>query len=201
MIPESWHVLRLIFFFSFLILLLFCARGFNSFKIIHNFGMFDRALSPPLHVFFWVNISEFPYSSSVAQIWIFDLGEMFHNVIIKNFALLVLLVVLLNSELYYNFFFFSVIYSFYRYWKAVPLHDKITSKLVLLNFLFDLFGYLLNFLTMFDIYRMLMNYTLRFVLLMLFIAYFISAQECTGSLSFRDVGYSFTILWVSRNFQ
>ena len=68
--------------------------------------MFDRALSPPLHAFFWVNISEFPYSSSVAQIWIFDLGEMFHNVIIKNFALLVLLVVLLNSELYYNFFFF-----------------------------------------------------------------------------------------------
>ena len=27
-----------------------------------------------------------------------------------------------------------------------------------------------------------MNYTLRFVLLILFIVYFISAQECTGSL-------------------
>ena len=70
----------------------------------------------------------------------------------------------------------------------VPLHDKITSKLVLSNFLFDLFGYMLNLLTMFDMYRMLMNYTLRFVLLTLFIVYFMSAQECTMSLSFRDVG-------------
>ena len=65
---------------------------------------------------------------------------------------------------------------------TVPLRDKITSKLVLLNCLFDLFGYLLNFLTIFDIYRMLKNYTLRFVLLTLFIVYFISAQECAGSL-------------------
>ena len=70
----------------------------------------------------------------------------------------------------------------------MPLHDKITAKLVLLNFLFDLVGYLLNFLTMFDIYRILMNYTLRFVLLILFMVYFISAQECTASLSFRDAG-------------
>ena len=62
------------------------------------------------------------------------------------------------------------------------LQDKMTSKLVLLKFLFDLFGFLLNFLAMSDIYRMLMNYTLRFVLLILFIVYFISAQECTGSL-------------------
>ena len=68
------------------------------------------------------------------------------------------------------------------------LHDKITSKLVLLKFLFDLFGYLLNFLTMFDKYRMLMNYTLRFVLLILLIVYLIPAQEFTGSLSFRDAG-------------
>ena len=68
------------------------------------------------------------------------------------------------------------------------LHDKITSKLVLLKFLFDLFGYLLNFLTIFDKYRMLMNYTLRFVLLILFIVYLIPAQEFTGSLSFRDAG-------------
>ena len=35
------------------------------------------------------------------------------------------------------------------------LHDKSTSKLVLLKFLFDLLGYLLNFLTMLDKYRML----------------------------------------------
>ena len=68
------------------------------------------------------------------------------------------------------------------------LHEKITSKLVLLKFLFDLFGYLLNFLTMFDKYRMLMNYTLRFVLLILLIVYLIPAQEFTGSLSFRDAG-------------
>ena len=73
----------------------------------------------------------------------------------------------------------------------MPLHDKtLTSKLVLLIFLFDLFGNLLNFLTMFDIYRMLMNYTLRFVSLILFIVYFtlfiiyfISTQEWTRSLS------------------
>ena len=87
----------------------------------------------------------------------------------------VLLLVLFNSELYYSFF-------------SVPLHDKITLKLVLLNFLFDLFGYLLNVLINFDIYRMLMNYTLRFALLILFIVCFISAQECTGSLSFEDAG-------------
>ena len=67
------------------------------------------------------------------------------------------------------------------------LHDKITSKLVLLKFLFDLFGYLLNFLTMFDKYRMLMNYTLRFVLLILFIVYFVSAQECSESLSLLEM--------------
>ena len=53
---------------------------------------------------------------------------------------------------------------------------------------FDLFGYLLNFSTMFDVDRMLMNYILRFVLLILFIVYFTFAQECTGSLSFRDAG-------------
>ena len=67
------------------------------------------------------------------------------------------------------------------------LQDKMTSKLVLLKFLFDLFGYLLNFLAMPNIYRMLMNYTLRFVLI-LFIVYFIFAQEYTGSLSFIDAG-------------
>ena len=81
--------------------------------------------------------------------------------------------------------FFAIIF-FYRYYKTVPLHYKITSRSVLLKLLFDLFGYLLNFLTMFDIYRMLMNYALRFVLLMLFFVYFISAQECTGSLYFTD---------------
>ena len=40
---------------------------------------------------------------------------------------------------------------------------------------------------MFDIYRMLMNYTLRFVLLILFIVYFISAQECRESLSLLEM--------------
>ena len=80
---------------------------------------------------------------------------MFENVIIKRF---ILLFVLLHS-----FFFFLESYYFYPYYNTVPLHHKITSKLVLLNFLFDLFGYLVNSLTMFDIYRMLMNYTLRFV--------------------------------------
>ena len=69
----------------------------------------------------------------------------------------------------------------------MPLHDKITSNLVL-NFSFDLFGYLLNFVTMFDTYRMLMNYTLRFVSLLFFIIYFVTAQEYTGSLSFRYAG-------------
>ena len=68
----------------------------------------------------------------------------------------------------------------------MPLHDKIlTSNLVLLIFLFDLFGYLLNFLKMFDIDRMLMNYILRFVL---FVRFIVSAEECTGSLSFRNAG-------------
>ena len=110
---------------------------------------------------------------------------MFHNVIIQKF---VLPVVLLNSEFYYNFFsFFFVIIFFLPLLQGMPLHVKtLTSKLVLLISLFDsLFGYLLNFLTMFDIYKMLMNYTLRFVLLISFIVYFISAQECTASLSFR----------------
>ena len=97
------------------------------------------------------------------------------------------LVVLLNSKLYYNVFFVIVFF--------LPLlQDSATTwqntnlKINFINFLFDLFGYLLNFLTMFDIYRMLMNYTLRFVFLILSIVYFISAQECTGSLSFRDAG-------------
>ena len=76
--------------------------------------------------------------------------------------------------------------SFYRYCKTVTLNEKITSKLVSLNFLFDFFGYLLMFLTTFDVYRMLMNYTLRFVLLILFTVYFISDLECSESLSFRD---------------
>ena len=40
---------------------------------------------------------------------------------------------------------------------------------------------------MFDIYRTLMNYTLRFVLI-LFIVDFISAQDCSESLSVRDAG-------------
>ena len=42
---------------------------------------------------------------------------------------------------------------------------------------------------------MLMNYKLRFVLLIFFIVYFMTAQEYTGSLSFRDAGQFFTILW------
>ena len=46
-----------------------------------------------------------------------------------------------------------------------------------------------------------MNYTLRIVLLILFIAHFISAQECLGFLSFRDTGQSFTKSSVSRNFR
>ena len=108
---------------------------------------------------------------------------MFHNVIIKK--KFVLLVVLVNNELYYSFLcnhiLFTVITRQCHYMTT-------TSKLVLLNFLFDLFGYLINFLTMFYIYRMLTNYTLRFVLLILFIVYFISARECSRSLSFRDTG-------------
>ena len=83
--------------FSFLMLLLFCARA-NDFKLIHSFGMFGRSLNPPLHVFFWVIISEFPYFEF--KYGFFDLGEMFHNVIIKK---IVLLVVLIDSELYHNF--------------------------------------------------------------------------------------------------
>ena len=107
---------------------------------------------------------------------------MFHNVIIKKIAPLV---VLLNNELYYNFFCNHILFTVI----ARQCHYMtITSKLVLLNFLFDLFGYLVNFLTMFYIYRMLMNYSLRFVLLILLIVYFVSAQECTRSLSFRDAG-------------
>ena len=73
---------------------------------------------------------------------------MFHNVIINK-----------NCTACCNHFCNHSFY--YSYCKTVPLHDKIlTSKLVLLIFLFDLFGILLDFLTMFDIYRMLMNYTL-----------------------------------------
>ena len=37
----------------------------------------------------------------------------------------------------------------------------------------EYYFYLLNFLAMSDMYRMLMNYTLRFVLLILFIVYFV----------------------------
>ena len=89
---------------------------------------------------------------------------MFHNVIIKK--KIVLLVVLLNSELYYNIFCNHILFTaIARQCHYMP----ITSKLVLLNFLFDLFSYLVNFLTIFYIYRILMNYTLRFVLLVLFI--------------------------------
>ena len=90
-----------------------------------------------------------------------------------------------NSELKYNFF---VIMLFVPLLQDSAITRQMNLKLVLLKFLFDFFGYLLNFLTIFDIYRMLMNYTLRFVLLILFIIYFIPAQEFTGSLSFRDAG-------------
>ena len=89
--------------------------------------MFGRILNLPLHIFFWVNISKFPYSSSAAKIGILDLGELFHNVVMKEFALLV---VFFNSELHYNFFCSS--YSFCCYCKTVSLQDKITSKLILL---------------------------------------------------------------------
>ena len=91
--------------------------------------MFGRVPYLPLRIFFWVNISEFPYSSSAAKIRILDLDELFHNVMLKKFALLV---VFLNSELYCNFFCSS--YSFCCYCKAVSLQDKITSKLILLIF-------------------------------------------------------------------
>ena len=91
-------------------------------------------------------------------------------------------IVLLN----YNFFFFVIIF-FVSLLQGSGITRQNDLKISFIkNFFLDLFGYLLNFLTMFDIYRMLMNYTLRFVLLILFIVYFISAQECTGSLSFRD---------------
>ena len=40
---------------------------------------------------------------------------------------------------------------------------------------------------MFDTYRMLINYTLRFVLLILFIVYLISAKECSESLSLLEM--------------
>ena len=103
---------------------------------------------------------------------------MFHNVIINKF---VMLVVLLNSELYYNLF----VTIFFL--PLVPLHDKTTAKLVLLNFLFDFFDYLFNFLTMFDIYRMLLNFTLRFVLLILFM-YILYLLRSVPGLSFRDAG-------------
>ena len=68
--------------------------------------------------------------------WIFDLGEMLHNVIIKKF---VLLVVLLNSELYYNFF---VIIFFLPLLQDSVITWQNNFKLVLLNFLFDLIGYI-----------------------------------------------------------
>ena len=85
---------------------------------------------------------------------------MFHNVIIKKAQQNVLLVVLLNSELYYNAFCNHILFTVI----ARQCHYMtITSKLVLLNFLLDLFVYLVNFLTMFYVYKMLMNYTLRFV--------------------------------------
>ena len=54
--------------------------------------------------------------------------------------------------------------------------------------LFDLFGYLSNFFKMFDIYIVLISYTLRIILLIFFIVYSITAQECTRSLSLRDAG-------------
>ena len=91
--------------------------------------MFRRVLNLPLHIFFWVNINEFPNSSSSAKIRMVDLGELFHNVVMKKFALLV---VLLNSDLHYNFFCSSN--SFCCYCKTVSLQDKITSKLILLIF-------------------------------------------------------------------
>ena len=64
---------------------------------------------------------------------------MFHKVVMKKF---VNLVALLKCELHNIFF---VIVFFYCYRKAVLLHDKLTPKLDLLNFLVDLFDYLLNF--------------------------------------------------------
>ena len=79
---------------------LFCARA-NAFKLVHSFDMFDRVVSSPLHVFFWFNISEFRHNSFVAKIRILDLRELFHNVIMKMF---VLLFVLLDRELHYKFF-------------------------------------------------------------------------------------------------
>ena len=67
---------------------------------------------------------------------------MFHNVIIKKAQQNVLLVVLLNSELYYNAFCNHILFTVI----ARQCHYMtITSKLVLLNFLFDLFVYLVNF--------------------------------------------------------
>ena len=71
---------------------------------------------------------------------------MFHNLIMKKF---VLLAVLLNNELHYNFFCNNILVIIIVRHKTVPLQHKITSKLVLLNFLFDSFGYVLNFLTIF----------------------------------------------------
>ena len=55
----------------------------------------------------------------------------------------VLLVVLLHSELHHKVFCNHIFFCCYC--KTVSLQDKIISKLGLLNFLFDLFGYLLNF--------------------------------------------------------
>ena len=120
--------------------------------------MFGRALNPPQPVFLRVNIIEFPYSYSVAKIRIPDLGEMFHNVVMKS--LYCLLCSLIAS---YIIHFFANHIPFYGYCKTVPLQDKITSKLVFLNFLY--FVWLtVNFFTIFDIDKMLMNYTLINVL-------------------------------------
>ena len=102
----------------------------------------------------------------------------------------VLLVVFLNSKLHYNFFCNHIL--FINIARQYHYKTKKISKLVLLSFLFDLFSYLLNFFAMFDRYRMVLNYTLRFVLLILFMIYFISAQECTRSQPFKDRGYSLT---------
>ena len=78
-------------------------------------------------------------------------------------------------------------FSFYRYCKTVTLHDKIlNSKLILLSFSFDLFGYQLIILTMLDIYKMLMSYTSIYFFSILFSVYFISAQQCIESYSVKD---------------
>ena len=130
--------LNFIFFF-FLMLQLFCARA-NGFKLFHSF----LACLARLSIRLYMNFSD-PRSACSHTV----LQQLKSLIQVKRF------ISPLKKTLYCLLCSSFVIIFFYRYCKAVLLHDKSTSKLVLLKFLFDLLGYLLNFLTMLDKYRML----------------------------------------------